>query len=52
MEAELTEMVGPKVYKQFVSLLGERDNLRHKGVPLPHPAVRGRRQARWRGRGR
>ena len=42
MQAELTEMVGPKVYKQFVSLLGERDRLRHKGVPLPHPPVRRR----------
>ena len=44
MQAELTEMVGPKVYKQFVSLLGERDRLRHEGVPLPHPAVRRRRR--------
>jgi hypothetical protein len=46
MEAELTAMVGSKVYGQFVSLLAERDRLRHKGVPLPHPAVRSRRRGR------
>ena len=41
MEAELTEMVGAKVYEEMVSLLEERDRLRQRGVPLPHPAVRG-----------
>src|SRR5271156_2636427 len=42
MESELTAMVGAKVYKQVVGLLAERAALRQKGVPLPHPAVRGR----------
>ena len=42
MESELTEMVGAKVYGEMVSLLDERDRLRQRGVPLPHPAVRHR----------
>jgi hypothetical protein len=40
MQAELTEMVGAKVYDRLVALLREQDRLRGKGVPLPHPAVR------------
>ena len=40
MKDELTEMVGAKVYGEMVSLLEERDRLRQRGVPLPHPAVR------------
>jgi hypothetical protein len=42
MEAELTKMVGSKIYGRFVALVHERDRLRTKGVALPHPAVRGR----------
>ena len=42
MEAELTEMVGAKVYGEIVSLLDERARLRRQGVALPHPAVRRR----------
>jgi len=44
MQAELTEMVGSKVYKRFVALVEEREGLRTKGVALPHPAVRSRQQ--------
>ncbi len=40
MQAELTEMIGPKVYEQFVSLVRERQRLRMESVALPHPAVR------------
>jgi hypothetical protein len=43
MQAELTQMVGEKVYDRFVALVRERDRLRGQRVPLPHPAVRGRR---------
>jgi hypothetical protein len=42
MKAELTEMVGAKVYARFLAYLEERDGLQEKGVPLPHPAVRKR----------
>jgi hypothetical protein len=42
MQAELTEMVGAKIYERFVALVREKERLRTKGVPLPHPAVRGR----------
>jgi hypothetical protein len=42
MQAELTEMVGRKVYDRFVALLHEREQRRAKGVALPHPAVRSR----------
>jgi hypothetical protein len=42
MQAELTKMVGPKVYDRFVALVREREVLRTKGVALPHPAVRSR----------
>jgi hypothetical protein len=42
MQAELTEMVGAKIYDRFVALVREKERLRVKGVPLPHPAVRGR----------
>jgi len=42
MEAELTKMVGPKVYERFVALVQERERLRSQGVALPHPAVRNR----------
>jgi hypothetical protein len=40
MEAELTEMVGPSVFKRLMAYLRQRDRLRDRGVPLPHPAVR------------
>jgi hypothetical protein len=40
MEAELTEMVGASVYKRFIAYIRQRDRLRERGVPLPHPAVR------------
>jgi hypothetical protein len=42
MQAELTEMVGSKIYDRFVALVRERERLRSTGVPLPHPAVRKR----------
>ena len=42
MQAELTKMVGSKVYDRFVALVREREVLRTKGVALPHPAVRSR----------
>ena len=42
MEAELTKMVGTKVYERFVALVQERERLRSQGVALPHPAVRSR----------
>ncbi|HEY6426405.1 MAG TPA: hypothetical protein VIX84_04155, partial [Acidimicrobiales bacterium] len=42
MQAELTELVGAKIYDQLVALLRERDRRRGQGVPLPHPAVRRR----------
>jgi hypothetical protein len=40
MQAELTEMVGSKVYARFVELMRERETRRTQGVALPHPAVR------------
>ncbi len=42
MASELTEMVGPKVYKRFVALMRDREQLREERVALPHPAVRTR----------
>ena len=42
MQAELTKMVGAKVYEQFVALVKDRERRRVGGVALPHPAVRGR----------
>jgi hypothetical protein len=42
MEAELTEMVGPTVFKQLAAYLRQRDRLREDRVALPHPAVRKR----------
>ena len=42
MEAELTEMVGAKVFARFMAYLQERERLQERGVPLPHPAVRKR----------
>jgi hypothetical protein len=42
MQAELTELVGAKVYDRLVALLRERDRRRGQGVALPHPAVRRR----------
>jgi len=42
MQSELTEMVGAKIYDRFVALVREKERLQTKGVPLPHPAVRGR----------
>jgi hypothetical protein len=40
MEVELTKLVGAKVYQRLLAYLKEREALRKKGVPLPHPAVR------------
>jgi hypothetical protein len=40
MEAELTEMIGAKIYRRFAALMAERDAMRAQRVPLPHPAVR------------
>ena len=37
MEAELTEMVGAKVYREMVSLLDERARLRRQGCAAPPP---------------
>ncbi len=45
MEAELTEMVGSTVYKQFLAYIKQRERLRAERVPLPHPAVRKRNTA-------
>jgi hypothetical protein len=45
MEAELTTMVGAKVYARLLALLQEREGLRNEGVALPHPAVRRRSTA-------
>ncbi|MHB8219637.1 MAG: hypothetical protein ACYDHU_04845 [Acidimicrobiales bacterium] len=42
MEDELTAMVGHKTYRTLVAYLEERRASTAKGVPLPHPAVRGR----------
>jgi hypothetical protein len=42
MQAELTEMVGAKVYDRLVAVIRERDHLRVERVALPHPAVRRR----------
>ncbi len=42
MQAELTKMVGAKIYERFVALVRERERLRSKAVALPHPAVRRR----------
>ena len=44
MQAELTEMVGAKVYDRLVAYLRQRDRLRSERVALPHPAVRGRKR--------
>jgi len=49
MQAELTEMVGAKIYDRFVALVREKERLRTKGVPLPHPAVRGRTRRNGKG---
>jgi hypothetical protein len=40
MAAELTEMVGARIYEMLVAHLGERSERLSRGVPLPHPAVR------------
>jgi hypothetical protein len=45
MQAELTQMVGPKIYDRLAAAMAERDTLRAERVPLPHPAVRQRREA-------
>lgn len=42
MQAELIELIGAKVFKRLVAVIGERDRLRAERVPLPHPAVRRR----------
>ena len=42
MEAELTEMVGARVFKRFLAYLEQRVQLREQRVALPHPAVRKR----------
>jgi hypothetical protein len=44
MQAELTQMVGAKVYDRLVAFLRQRDRLRVERVALPHPAVRGRKK--------
>ena len=46
MAAELTEMVGARVYRRLAAYLGERDQNLQRGVPLPHPAVRKRTASR------
>jgi hypothetical protein len=46
MEAELTEMIGAKVFARLVAALRQRDRLRAQRVPLPHPAVRKRQSLR------
>ena len=51
MEAELTEMVGPTVYKQFLAYIKQRERLREQRVPLPHPAVRKRSMSNGNGNG-
>jgi hypothetical protein len=42
MQAELTQMVGSKVYDRLLAFLHQRDDLRAQRVELPHPAVRNR----------
>jgi hypothetical protein len=42
MQAELTELVGAKIYERLVALLREQDRRRGQRVALPHPAVRSR----------
>ncbi|HVB91760.1 MAG TPA: hypothetical protein VND70_06640 [Acidimicrobiales bacterium] len=44
MQAELTAMVGAKVYDRLLAFLRQRDRLQAQGVPLPHPAVRTRQK--------
>jgi hypothetical protein len=44
MEAELIELVGARPYERLVAAIRERDRLRTERVPLPHPAVRGRKK--------
>ncbi len=45
MKAELTEMVGAAVVQRLLAYLRQRDQLRERRVPLPHPAVRKNRSA-------
>ena len=45
MQAELTQMVGSKVYDRLLALIRQRERLRVERVALPHPAVRNRRPA-------
>ena len=40
MEAELTAMVGRKIYRRLAALLAARTKTLAEGVPLPHPALR------------
>lgn len=42
MEAELTAMVGAKIYRRLVAYLIDRDQRAAERVPLPHPALRRR----------
>jgi hypothetical protein len=44
MQAELTEMVGTKVYDRLLAFLRQRDRWQAQGVALPHPAVRTRKK--------
>jgi hypothetical protein len=42
MEAELTEMVGKKVYRRLAAYLADRTERVARRTPLPHPALRRR----------
>jgi hypothetical protein len=51
MQAELTEMIGAKVYDRLLAVIRQRERLRAERVALPHPAVRTRRPAQPQGAG-
>src|SRR6185437_2289862 len=46
MKAELTAMVGAQTYRMLVDYMDDRRERLPKGVPLPHPAVRRRGEAK------
>ena len=48
MQAELTEMVGSKIYDRFVALVRERERLRTNGVAAPPPSRAAARERRLR----
>ena len=52
MQAELTEMVGSKVYDRFVALVRERERLRHQRCAAPPSGRAARRTQRDSARGR